>query len=120
MDEDRWGPITMDYGKLAEAASQQARCCASSAPHERSGADVSDYSREADYSNLLILEIGNRSVKICIPISPDNCKHTRVNITAHHIVLLKVPVRVTNRQKSRAIRTSQLLMQRKPACRWLI
>lgn len=71
----------MDYGKLAEAATIQACPCVFSALHEHARADVVvwDYSREGDYSNLLILELGNRCVKIYIPISPNYCKQTRLH-----------------------------------------
>lgn len=70
----------MDYGKLVEAATKQARFCVFSAPHEYASVDVvlEDYSHEGDYSNLLILELGNCSVRIDIPISPDNCKQKRL------------------------------------------
>lgn len=40
---------------------------------------VWDYSRDGDYSNILVLELANCSVKIYIPISPDNCKQTRLH-----------------------------------------
>lgn len=68
-------------------------CFLSSARAHRVNVVIWDYSHEGDYSNLLILELGNRSVKIYIPISPDNCKQTRLHqYHYHHIVLLKVPV----------------------------